>query len=132
VGVMSFWKIPSEDFEAANKEIAEIMNEGVDAMALRIVKERGQGGVMRDDRELILAVPEGPFIIDELTIDELTIDERLQRTKACVKACAGLKDPEKQIKALVEAVEHMLYVIDGYDDTKDLVRSALEPFKDKC
>ena len=55
--------------------------------------------------------------------------EYSKRVRACLVACAGLTDPENQIKALVEAGRKVANEkIYNCSDIFEL-RSALEPFK---
>ncbi len=56
-----------------------------------------------NDMELIAVIPEGPSIVDELTIDE-----RYRRSRDCVDACATLNNPRHDISELVCAAREVL------------------------
>lgn len=56
-----------------------------------------------------------------------------ERIVSCVNACIGLTDPEKQIKALVEAarlVRARLLAHNIFISDEMIIESALEPFND--
>jgi ribosomal protein S27AE len=67
----------------------------------------------------------------EWNVDPYEAEANAYRIKTCVNACAGLPEPEKNIKELVEAVHKVIDMLGMMPATKRLLSEALAPFEKK-